>query len=723
MKLLTRVTAWPRGYDRVVLVLAAMLLLVPAVGVPSELLLQDTLKSALVSFAALGAALLLCREQLREPQALYWHPLLWLPLLLLVWALGSMAWSHSYLAAVEAVRWFVFTLLLWLGLQVLRRSRLSVLANGIHWGAVVAALWAALQFWTDLRLFPQAAMPAATFSNRNFLSEYLVCALPFSVWLAAQSQGTGQVVLRVFTLAFSLLAILMTGTRSALLAVLALLPVMVLMLYLFRAQFVWPAWSRAQKTLALAVFALTLLGLGSVPAGNAQLQQENLGRTTLERSFGRFQSIGDQRQYETSGSFGTRLAMWQSNARMVMAHPWTGVGAGAWEVQIPRYQPEGMTLEEDYYAHNEPLQLVAEYGLVGWLFLLALAAYLLQAARRTWQLRGGTHETEAPGRTLALASLLALMIVSLAGFPWHLAATGALFAICLGLLAASDLELAADVAAPWLSRVSAWRASAWGWRLAGTLVLGALVLAAWITHQAWASESRLVRAAQIALSISTSGRPDDPAWNAHKTEMLQLVREGIAIHAHYRKITPMVADELVRWGDWRNATWIWESVDASRPYIVVLLTNLGRAYGQAGNPARAWSYLERAQALQPRAVEVRSLQVALLRQTGQEAGAHDIVKASLAEGIFDYELLSQAYQLGVQRQDWPLAIEALTLRVRGWPATAVEGWLRLAQIHDSQPVQDPLRALQAYRAALQAVPEVQRDNLRRQIPLPYRNRL
>ncbi len=722
MKLLTTATQWPLGKDRVVLVLAAMLLLVPAVGVPGELLLQDTLKSALVSFAALGAALLLCREQLREPQALYWHPLLWLPLLLLAWALGSMAWSHTYLAAVEAVRWFVFALLLGLGLQVLQRSSLSMLASGIHWGAVVAALWAALQFWTDLRLFPQAAMPGATFSNRNFLAEYLVCALPFSVWLAAQSQGTGQVVLRVFTLAFNILALLMTGTRSALLALLALLPVMLVMLHLLRAQFEWPRWTRQHKALALFLLALTLLGLGSVPAGNAQLNREQPGQTALTRSLLRVQSLGQQSEYVT-GSAGTRLAMWQSNARMVMAHPWTGVGAGAWEVQIPRYQSEGMTLEEDYYAHNEPLQLVAEYGLVGWLVLLALVVYLLQAAQRTWQLRGRGNEAEAPGRAIALASLLALTIVGLAGFPWHLAATGALFAICLSLLAASDRVLATDATPSWSSRVRTWRMPAWGWRLVGILLLVGLLLAAWITRQAWASESRLVRAAQMALSISASGRPEDPSWDAHKAEMLQLVREGIAIHAHYRKITPLVADELVRWGDWRNATWIWASVDASRPYIVVLMTNLGRAYGQAGDQARAWSYLERAQALQPRAVEVRSLQVTLLRQAGQEDRAHDIAKASLAQGIYDYELLGQAYQLGVRRQDWPLAIEALTLRVRGWPATAVEGWLRLAQIHDSPQVQDPVRALQAYRAALQALPEDQRDNLRRQIPLPYRNRL
>ena len=42
-----------------------------------------------------------------------------------------------------------------------------------------------------------------------------------------------------------------------------------------------------------------------------------------------------------------------------------GLGAGAWENRIPLYQADGAQLETDYYVHNEFLQLVAEYGLVG----------------------------------------------------------------------------------------------------------------------------------------------------------------------------------------------------------------------------------------------------------------------------------------------------------------------------------------------------------------------
>jgi hypothetical protein len=40
-----------------------MMFLVPAVGVPSELMPQDTLKSAIVAFGTLGATLLFFRQQ------------------------------------------------------------------------------------------------------------------------------------------------------------------------------------------------------------------------------------------------------------------------------------------------------------------------------------------------------------------------------------------------------------------------------------------------------------------------------------------------------------------------------------------------------------------------------------------------------------------------------------------------------------------------------------
>ena len=176
--------SWPAA------ALALMMLVLPAVGVPSELMLQDTLKSALVAFGVLAAALVFVWQQRQRTAPLLWHGLVWLPLALMVYALGSMAWSHTYLAGVEAIRWFLLSLLLWLGLNTITRENLPMIAWGIHGGALVASVWAVSQFWFDFGLFPQGPMPASTFINRNFFAEYAVSALPFSVYVLANLRAS-----------------------------------------------------------------------------------------------------------------------------------------------------------------------------------------------------------------------------------------------------------------------------------------------------------------------------------------------------------------------------------------------------------------------------------------------------------------------------------------------------------------------------------------------------
>lgn len=698
--------------DRVVAVLAAMMLLVPALGVPSELVLQDTLKSALVAFGTLIAALLLCRARLREPAGLAWHPALWLPLLLLAWALGSMAWSHSYLAGVEAIRWALFVLLVWLGLNVLTLQRLPLLATGLHWGAVLASLWVALQFWLDLRWFPQLPPPASSFLNRNFYAEYVLSTLPFSVLLAAQAQGRAQIALRVASTAFNLLALLMTGTRSALLALLVLLPVLLYMLWRYRSRLAWMHWPRADRVLAVLILIGTLMGLGQVPTGNAYLAREGLGQTALERAFIRGQSLATSSEY-TVGSSSVRLQMWLATLRLIADRPLAGVGAGAWEVEIPRYQAPGTQIETDYYAHNEYLQLLAEYGLAGWVFALGLAFWLLRAASRTWRETPGAGDAmEWPWRATLLASLLGLFIVSGAGFPWRLAGAGALFALVLGALAASEQRLHEPRPAR-VTPVGRLRLAQSGLALA---LLAAIGLSAW----AVAAESRLVRATQLAYSISRSGAPNEPAALARREEMLRLVREGVALHPHYRKITPMVADELAAWGDWENARWIWASVLESRPHIVALLSNLARACIHLEDLDQAQAYYDRARSLRPDAASLRSVEVMLLLRRGLEQEALKRLRLHVDSGDVEPDLIDYAYVQGLRQRDFQLALDAQELRRKLWPATQIDSWLKIGMVYAGPDLRDRERARAAFQAAWEATPDYLRPQVRELVPADYR---
>lgn len=701
--------------DWTVALLALMMFLAPALGVPNEEMLQDTLKSIVVSFAALVAALAFFWNQRTRTQPLRWHGLMWLPLLLMVYALGSMVWSHTYLAGVEAIRWFIFSVLLWLGLNTLDRERLPTLAWGIHVGAVVASLWTALQYWADFAFFPQGPNPASTFVNRNFFAEFVVCTLPFSVYLLARARNSATVALLAFSIGFNLVAMFMTGTRSALLAFFALLVVLPFIVWRYRQHLALSGWDAGRRILAGGLIVATVLGLGLITTGNPKMVEENRtegrGLNALERSFARAKSMAATEEY-TERSFSIRWVMWKATGRIIQERPLTGVGAGAWEVDIPLYQEAGSQLETDYYVHNEVLQLLAEYGLAGWIFLLTLLAYLSRAAWRTWRLSGDDARQEGMLRATTLAALTAFLIVSNAGFPWRMASTGALFALCLAILAASDARLAQR----------GWSAAArLNWKpafsqIGAVTTMGCLALAAYITQQAAASESLIVRATKIALSVSQSGDYNNPKWIKQRAEMLDLIRRGIDINPHYRKITPMVADELAKWGDWTNAVWIWESVLGSRPYVTAIMSNVARGYAQMGEPDKAMAMLERAKVLQPMAPSVRSLEVILLSRNGNEPKALAMAREDILAERYDYDMVNTGYVLAMRAKDYDLAIKSMELRNKGWPANKLDADAKLGNAWVGKG--DTNKAMEYFRAAMAATPPGQEQATLNMIPQP-----
>ena len=706
-------------HTQTALILSTMMALVPTLGFPNEELLQDTLKSILVSFFTLGAALFYFWKLRKESEAIHLHALLLLPLALMFYALGSTLWSHTYLASVEAIRWFIFSLLLFLGMNALSQARMTHLAWGIHIGAVMSALWAALQFWVDFSFFAQGPNPASTFVNRNFFGEFIVCTFPFSALLLTRVKDKISVFFLTFSLAFNIVSLMMAGTRSALVGLLILTILLPGIVLLYRRQVVSTGWRYGHCIALVLVFAFTVAGLGSIETTNPVLIQENSGRVNaLERAFTRTLSLTKSTEY-SEGSFSVRVLMWKATWKMIEANPVSGVGAGAWEVNAPLFQEEGSQLETDFYAHNEILQLLAEYGFVGCLFLVSLIAYFCWSTFVTWANKSKSGQREGPLRAFTLASLLVFLIVSNAGFPWRMASTGAMFALSLAILAASDARLGAGIT--YLTRATRWNTKAASWALATTTLCSALAL--FIAQQAIECESKIVRAVKIALTIARSEKPNEARWDNAKSKMLQLIDEGIVINPHYRKITPIVADALASWGDWKNATWIWKSVLESRPYVVGLLINSTRGEMQVGDFPSAAQYLERARTIQPKSLSLRSLEVILLSRSGKEADGALLAKALITEKIADPELVRTAYYLGMRTRDPQLAIAALELRIRNWPEQAVDGWLKLAQIYNAPEAKDDVKALQSYQAAYDAAKAQHRTVVLANIPQNYRARI
>ena len=693
-----------------------MMVLAPALGSPTEELVQDTLKSILISFFALATALSYFWDMRTGKYKVHLHPLLLLPLTLCLYALGSMAWSHTYLAGVEAVRWFVFGLIFFLGLNSFSLNLVTTVVWGIHLGAVTACLWTALQFWGDFSFFAQGPNPASTFVNRNFFGEFVVCTFPYSVLLMTRVRDKTSVYFLTFALGFNVVALMMTGTRSALTGLLLTLLVLPGLLYLCRRQVVSSGWRVRHWVGLLLVFVVSVSLLSSITTRNPLILKEDSGTNALERATSRVMSLAKPSEY-SKGSFSTRTVMWKDTLRMIAAHPLAGVGAGAWEVQVPLFQASDTIIETDYYAHNEYLQLIAEYGLTGWIFLLLMVAYLVRSTWLTWSIRAAESQQELPVRAFTLLSLSMLLLVSNAGFPWRMACTGALFALSLALLAASDARLNLR------SHTLGSHAYAWGARkrqLAFALTALCSLFAVYIAQQAIECESKLVRAVKTALTIRQSSSPNDPDWDKTKEAMLTTLREGMAINPHYRKLTPIVADSFAGWGDWKNANWIWESVLASRPYVLAIMTNLTRGYLQEGDLAKAGQMIERIRQQQPGASGLKTLEVTLWSRSGREHDAAQRAKELLRGGAADFELVKTAYNLGMRIRDPELAIMALETRNRTWPGQAIDGWLKLGLIYAAPQARDEAKALENFRAALKAAAPTARPEVLARIPPKFR---
>ena len=86
--------------------------------------------------------------------------------------------------------------------------------------------------------------------------------------------------------------------------------------------------------------------------------------------------------------------------------------------------------------------------------------------------------------------------------------------------------------------------------------------------------------------------------------------------------------------------------------------------------------------------------------------------------------VNAAYALASWANDWPMALEALQLRNKDWPAQAIDGWLKIGNIYAQvAEVKDEAKALAAYRQALASASDAQKASTRAQISAVYQTRL
>lgn len=268
------------------------------------------------------------------------------------------------------------------------RRRVFVL---LAWVSVVTAagfaLWGFLHqpSYGEILGFPipRDAQVYGTFINRNHAGVYLylnvALAMALGFW---HLRRAGDVALRGGPHLLAAFAALMLALFASLSHSVGSLFVVTLLLLVAAPVALFRGVRREQRALRRGAWVTAAAGLviGAV----------FFATTDFSRLEAKIRGKADH--YRLAG-VDDRAPLRDATWRMAMDRPWTGWGAGSYRWVSPVYQAEQKALQDERgrlrvratYAHNDPLQLLAEVGLLGlmpWLLGLAWVAGRIRAAFR-----------------------------------------------------------------------------------------------------------------------------------------------------------------------------------------------------------------------------------------------------------------------------------------------------------------------------------------------------
>lgn len=278
------------------------------------------------------------------------------------------AWLPSAITASEArqmLDWFVPA---WVVLLAMRSPRLSsrgvrTLWRGLAYQAAALALFGILQYCSGTThmygFIPMRPHFFASFGYPNHAGSYFLMSLCLAgallSWDLAPGGGRTMVYRRL-----ALAAVILLCFMGALLALSRYAIIMGTLVMVAQTVFlVLVIWSRLKAVqrvhlIAVCVACLSLAGLLVVGIGREGIRKE-------------FKPEQDQKTFVTRET-DFRWFQLQSAMRIWRDHPWVGVGGWGYRYLIGHYLPpeEWRRINEGKAnVHNDPVQFLAEFGLVG----------------------------------------------------------------------------------------------------------------------------------------------------------------------------------------------------------------------------------------------------------------------------------------------------------------------------------------------------------------------
>ena len=142
-------------------------------------------------------------------------------------------------------------------------------------------------------------------------------------------------------------------------------------------------------------------------------------------------------------SVDSRLMIWRSAVQMWKDYPWCGMGPAHFDYRFREYRPEGMQARPDR-AHNDYLNLLADWGAVGGGIVLAGMGIFIFWLKKTWPHVRREENDFGSGQSNrfaffigAVCGLAALAVHSAMDFNLHIPANALVGVVLLALIASN----------------------------------------------------------------------------------------------------------------------------------------------------------------------------------------------------------------------------------------------------------------------------------------------
>lgn len=470
--------ALDRGCERGILVLAlAILVLGPlatgAVRPLAFLIIQGLTLGVTVLWGA--------RLWLNSRPQLFWPPICWAVAAFSVYAVGRYLTADiEYVARQELVHVLVYALLFLAILNNLyRQESIQIISCTLVFLAMAISFYAIYQFLTHSdrvwNYHVRADFGASgTYILRNHLGGFLEMLLPLGLALTLTSRL--KPVVKVFLGYASLVIVVgiaVTVSRGTYVSTLVAL-LLFFGVLLFR---------RAYRLPSLLLLVV-LLGAGAYFLPRSFPVQARL-KPVLEGA-GRIEDD-------------TRYILWRVAIQVWQQNVWWGVGPGHYDYRFRQFRPAEVQLRPGW-AHNDYLNALAEWGIVGTALVASAWALLGLGVLKTWpSARGATKDLgeERGSSRFAFvlgisAGLIAILVHSVVDFNMHIPAN-AILAITLMALLSSCLRFATE--RYWV------RLRMWGKAVASAGLAAGVV---YLGHQGWRHATEYVWLTRAASASSFS---------------------------------------------------------------------------------------------------------------------------------------------------------------------------------------------------------------------------